>query len=303
MAALWQPLGLVWTCAVLGLLVGSFLNVVIGRLPRMMARAWSIDCLHWLHEQAPGLLVPELQAGELDAAAVLAQHAAPGSAASVRVYNLSQPPSHCPQCHAPIRAWQNIPLLSYALLRGRCAGCARPIPLRYPFVELLSALLAAAVAATFGATLLTVAGLGLVWTLVALTFIDLDTLYLPDDLTLPLVWAGLLVNAVGGLVPLADAVWGAAAGYGLLWTVCTGFRLLTGKDGMGAGDFKLLAALGAWLGWAALPGILLLGSLLGALCGGLAIALAGHDRRAPIPFGPFLAYGGLVSLFYPGPWW
>ncbi len=287
----------------LGLLVGSFLNVVIGRMPAMMARDWTMDCLNWLHEQAPALLTERLRTPELDLQLV-AQLAPDSAAARVGLnYSLSQPASHCPQCRAPIRAWQNVPLLSYVLLRGRCAGCAHPISPRYPFVELLSAVLAGAVAATYGPTLQTAAGLGLVWTLVALTFIDLDTLYLPDDLTLPLVWAGLLVNVLGGFVGLPDAVCGAVAGYGLLWTVTTVFRLVTGKDGMGAGDFKLLAALGAWLGWAALPNIILLASLLGALCGGIAMLCAGHDRRAPIPFGPFLAYGGLLGLFHPGPWW
>ncbi len=290
MAALWQPLGLVWSCAVLGLLVGSFLNVVIARLPRMLTAGWTRDCLDWLATETPALLSDEGHR-RFTAAPVQAP------------FNLSQPPSCCPRCNAPIRAWQNVPVLSWLALRGRCAACRAPISLRYPFVEVLTALLSAAVAATFGETLQTAGGLLLVWALVALTFIDLDTLFLPDDLTLPLVWLGLLFNLGGAFTPLADAVVGAMAGYLLLWTVCTVFRLVTGREGMGAGDFKLLAALGAWLGWTALPGIILLSSLAGALCGLLAILLAGHDRRAPIPFGPFLAYAGLVSLFRPGPWW
>ncbi len=268
-----DPILLVWTCALLGLLVGSFLNVVIARLPVMMERAWSLECAEWLQQPLP-------------------EH---------EPFNLVEPRSRCPHCAAPIRAWQNVPLLSYAWLRGRCAACGARIALRYPFVELISALLAAAVAATYGATPQTVCGLLLVWGLLALTFIDLDTQYLPDDLTLPLLWLGLLASASGvGFAALTESVWGAAAGYLILWTVCRVFLLITGKQGMGEGDFKLLAALGAWFGWQALPAMILLSSLLGAVCGILAIVLAGHDRRAPIPFGPFLALAGLCGLFYPG---
>jgi leader peptidase (prepilin peptidase)/N-methyltransferase len=269
---LFEPLGLIWSCALLGLLVGSFLNVVIARLPVMMERAWAAECADW-SGQPPVASEP---------------------------FNLLRPPSRCPGCAAPIRPWQNIPVLSWLALRGRCAACRRPISARYPFVELLSALLSAGIAASFGPTPQTAAALLFGWCLLALAFIDLDTQYLPDDLTQPLLWAGLLANASGaGFVPLHDAVWGAALGYLLLWSVYWVFRLLTGKEGMGAGDFKLLAALGGWLGWQVLPTVILLSSLLGALCGIAAIALAGHDRRAPISFGPFLVFAGLVALFYP----
>ena len=268
---LFDPLGLVWSCALVGLLIGSFLNVVIARLPVMMERAWAAEC-----------------ADPLAAAPV----------ASVPRFNLIEPPSRCPSCAAPIRAWQNIPLLSWIALRGRCASCRQPISPRYPFVEVLTALLSAGVAAQFGASLQTATALLMVWTLIALAFIDLDTQYLPDDLTQPLLWGGLLANSAGAFVPLQDAVWGAAAGYLLLWSVYWAFRLLTGREGMGAGDFKLLAALGAWLGYQVLPSVILLSSILGAACGIAAIALAGHDRRAPISFGPFLVFAGLAALFF-----
>ena len=304
-ADLYQPLGLVWTCAVLGLLVGSFLNVVIARLPVMMERAWTEECADWMADvEAGGQLAGVAVAGTLagsDPASNSAEHAAAVEQAATPqpppVFNLLHPPSRCPGCTAPIRPWQNIPLVSWVLLRGRCAACKRPISARYPFVELLSAVLCGAVATRFGPGLQTAAGLLLVWGLLALAFIDLDTQYLPDQLTLPLLWAGLLVNSAHGFVPLADAVWGAAAGYLLLWSVYWVFRLITGKEGMGAGDFKLLAALGAWFGYQALPAMVLISSLIGAVVGIAAIAFAGRDRTLPIPFGPFLVLAGLAGLF------
>jgi len=265
----------------LGLLVGSFLNVVVHRLPLMMERDWRRQC----HE------LDAASTGESAAAQDPAQ--SPGEA-----FNLVVPRSRCPSCGHRIRAHENVPLLSYALQRGRCRACGWRIPLRYPGVELLTGVLSLAVVAAFGATAAAAAGLVLTWALVALAFIDLDTQYLPDSITLPLLWAGLLVNLFGVFAPLEAAVVGAMAGYLSLWGIYWLFRLLTGKEGMGFGDFKLLAALGAWLGWSALPGVVLLSSLVGALVGVGLIVLRGHDRQVPIPFGPYIAAAGWLSLLW-----
>jgi leader peptidase (prepilin peptidase)/N-methyltransferase len=254
----------------LGLAVGSFLNVVIYRLPKMLELSWQQQC-----------------------AELRGETTAPG-----QPFNLLTPRSTCPQCGQPIASWHNIPLLSYLLLGGKCAHCAARIPLRYPLVELVSGLLCAFAAIHFGYAWATVGAMLLIWFLLALTVIDLNTQLLPDDLTLPLLWAGLLFNLSGVFAPLPDAVIGAIAGYLALWSVYWGFRLITGKEGMGYGDFKLLAALGAWLGWQMLPLIILLSSLVGAGVGIALILFAGHQRQAPIPFGPYLAGGGLIALFW-----
>lgn len=253
-----------------GLLVGSFLNVVIHRLPRMMERAWHAQCAELRDEP-----VQESPA-----------------------YNLLTPGSACPACGHAIAWHENIPLLSYLLLRGKCRACGASISPRYPVVELLTGLLTALVAWQFGFAWQTAAVFVLVWALIALAFIDLDTQYLPDDITLPLLWLGLLVNVQGLFVPLGEAVIGAVAGYLVLWSVYQLFRLLTGKEGMGFGDFKLLAALGAWLGWAMLPLIILLSSVAGALVGIAMVVLRGHDRARPIPFGPYLVVAGLVAVLW-----
>ncbi|MDO9468490.1 MAG: A24 family peptidase [Thiobacillus sp.] len=253
-----------------GLLIGSFLNVVIHRLPRMMEADWHLQC------------------ADLRGEAV----------AETPRYNLWAPRSACIQCGHQITALENIPLLSWLWLRGRCSACSTPISARYPLVELLTALLSAAVAWKWGLSVQTLGALLLVWTLVALAFIDLDTTLLPDSLTLPLLWLGLLFNLNGLFASLSDAVIGAIAGYGILWSVYWVFKLVTGKDGMGFGDFKLLAAIGAWLGWQLLPVTLLLSSIVGAAVGIAMIVLVKHDRRVPIPFGPYLAGGGLVALFF-----
>ena len=253
-----------------GLLVGSFLNVLIHRLPKMMEREWHAQCAE-LRGETPV---------EADR------------------YNLAVPRSACPACGHRITALENIPILSWLWLRGRCSACGTGISVRYPLVELLTGLLSAAVAWKWGMSPQTLGALLLVWTLIALAFIDLDTTLLPDDLTLPLVWLGLLFNLGGHFVSLSDAVIGAVAGYLVLWSVYWGFKFLTGKDGMGFGDFKLLAALGAWLGWQMLPVILLLSSVVGAVVGVAMIALVKHDRHMPIPFGPYLAGGGLAALFF-----
>lgn len=252
------------------LLIGSFLNVVIHRLPKMMEADWHAQCAELRGETVPD--VPR--------------------------YNLSLPRSACPQCGHQITALENLPLLSWLWLRGRCSACRAPIGARYPLVELLTALLSAAVAWKWGVSAQTLGALLLVWMLVALAFIDLDTTLLPDSLTLPLLWLGLLFNLGGHFASLPDAVIGAIAGYGVLWSVYWLFKLATGKDGMGYGDFKLLAAIGAWLGWQMLPVALLLSSVVGAAIGIAMIVLVKHDRRVPIPFGPYLAGGGLVALFF-----
>jgi leader peptidase (prepilin peptidase)/N-methyltransferase len=208
------------------------------------------------------------------------------------------PRSACPACGHTLTAAENIPLISWVWLRGRCRYCRAPISPRYPLVELLAALLSGCVVWRLGSDVNGLAGLLLVWTMLALAFIDLDTQFLPDDLTLPLLWVGLLFNLSATFTPLPDAVIGAAAGYLLLWLVYWGYRLFTGKDGMGYGDFKLLAALGAWLGWYMLPLIVLLSSAVGAVVGVLLILLRGHQRDKPIPFGPFLALAGFIALLY-----
>jgi leader peptidase (prepilin peptidase)/N-methyltransferase len=268
--ALAEPALLVPACLVLGLLVGSFLNVVVHRLPRMMEREWAAQCAELRGEALP----PQ----------------AP--------YNLSRPRSACPACGTQIRAVDNIPILSWLWLRGRCHACAAPIPARYPLVEALTGLLSAYVAWHFGFTLMAFGALLLTWSLLALTFIDYDTQLLPDQITLPLLWAGLLFNLGDTYTDLSSAVAGAMAGYLFLWSVYWLFKLIRGKEGMGYGDFKLLAALGAWLGWEMLPLIVLASSLVGALVGIGLILFAGHGRGKPIPFGPYLAAAGLVALFW-----
>jgi leader peptidase (prepilin peptidase)/N-methyltransferase len=255
--------------AVFGLAIGSFLNVVIHRLPRMMENEWKAQCA----ELASSEPVP----------------------AGPR-YNLVVPSSHCPHCSTPLRAIDNIPLVSWVALRGKCGHCGTRISARYPIVEALTAALSALVAYRFGFTPAMLLALVFTWTLVALTFIDADTTLLPDDLTLPLLWLGLGSNVFGTFVPLQDAVIGAMAGYLALWSIYWLFKLATGKEGMGYGDFKLLAALGAWMGWKALLPIVLLSSLVGALVGIVLIVLARRGREIPIPFGPYLAAAGLIVL-------
>lgn len=257
----------------LGLAVGSFLNVVIHRLPRMLERDWQAQCAE-LRGEAAG---------------------------SAPLYNLWTPRSACPSCGHQISARENIPVLSWLWLRGRCASCGAGISARYPLVELLAAILSAAAAREFGFGLAAAGAILFIWALIALAFIDLDTTLLPDDLTLPLLWGGLLFNLFGIFTSLQSAVIGAMAGYISLWGVYWLFKLATGKEGMGYGDFKLLAAIGAWLGWELLPVTILLSSVVGAAAGIAMVLLVRHDRRIPIPFGPYLAGGGVVALFYGGP--
>ena len=270
---------------VLGLVVGSFLNVVIYRLPIMLEREWRAQAA----EVLPSAPVP-------DGAELLDNS---------RQFTLSVPRSACPACKAPITAWQNIPVISWVMLRGRCAACKTRISARYPFVELATGVLSAWVAWHFGLSNTTMCALVITWTLVALTGIDVDHQLLPDSMTLPLMWAGLLAavlwgGSAGQAMPVAprDAIIGAASGYLSLWLVFHIFKLVTGKEGMGYGDFKLFAALGAWLGWKLLPLVILLAAATGAILGILLIAARGRDRAAPMPFGPYLAAAGWLAMMY-----
>ncbi len=268
-----DPSILIPLVALLGLFIGSFLNVVIARLPVMMEREWQAEMAEFN--------------GVADATNV---------SGSGR-FNLVTPRSRCPHCEHPISALENIPIISYLFLRGRCRHCQKPISIRYPLVELLTATLSACVAWRFGVSPAAAGALIFVWIMIALAFIDFDTRLLPDSLTLPLLWLGLIFNLLTGNIPLEDAVIGAVAGYLFLWSVYWLFKLLTGKEGMGYGDFKLLAAIGAWLGWQALPLTIVLASITGALFGIILIALRRHQRNTPMPFGPFLAVAGLLTLF------
>ena len=270
----------------LGLIVGSFLNVVIYRLPIILEREW------------------RSQASEVLAAGSESQ-APPPPAAPLQRFTLRTPRSACPNCKAPITALQNIPVLSWLVLRGRCASCKTKISARYPLVELATGLLSAWVAWHFGFGPPAACALLVTWTLIALTGIDIDHQLLPDNITLPLMWAGLVAAVVIGPVPAAalpvspkDAIIGATVGYVSLWLVFHAFKLVTGKEGMGYGDFKLFAALGAWLGWKVLPLVIVLSAATGAVLGILMIALQGRDRRAPMPFGPYLAAAGWLAMMY-----
>ena len=257
-------------CLLLGLLVGSFLNVVIYRLPKIMERGWLQQCA-------------ELRGETLD---------------EPEKYNLVFPHSACPHCQHRIRAWENIPILSYLLLRGKCSGCGAHISLRYPIIEAVSGLLSCYAAVHFGFGWAAVGAIVLIWALLALTAIDIDTQLLPDDITLPLLWLGLLFNSYHNYTTLSGAVWGAIFGYLSLWSVYWLFKLIRGKEGMGYGDFKLLAALGAWLGWQMLPLIILSSSVVGAVVGIAMMVICKKGSEVPIPFGPYLAGGGLIALFW-----
>jgi len=272
---------------VFGALVGSFLNVVIYRLPLMLEAAWKGDSayIQALVEQGYSLIKPrpmEFVPPETNAEPL----------------SLSHPASHCPGCKTQIKPWHNIPMLSYLWLRGRCATktCESTIPRRYFVVELFTALVSLVVAQHFGVTMACLLALILTWCLIALTIIDLDTQLLPDQIVLPLVWLGLIINYYGVFTDLQSAVLGAVFGYMSLWVIFQTFKLLTGKEGMGFGDFKLFAALGAWLGVQALPGILMLASVVGSIIGLSLMLFKGHGRQVPIAFGPYLALAGWLSL-------
>jgi leader peptidase (prepilin peptidase)/N-methyltransferase len=256
-------------CGLFGLLIGSFLNVVIHRLPKMMETDWQCQCAELRGEPLP----------------------------TQETYSLVMPRSRCPACGHGISALENIPVFSWLFLRGRCSACHAPISLRYPMVEALTCLLTGIAGAHFGFGWAAVGAILLIWGLIALTFIDLDTQLLPDSITLPLVWGGLFCNLFGLYTDIQSSVIGAMLGYLSLWSVYWGFKLCTGKEGMGFGDFKLLAALGAWLGWQILPLVILLSSLVGAVVGIGLILLAKHGRDVPIPFGPYLTSAGLLAIF------
>lgn len=267
------PLELLLAIAfVLGSVVGSFLNVVIFRLPKILDQAWSADCRNYLEIQPD----PQVKGEEK--------------------ISLLWPSSCCPKCQNKIRPWHNIPIFGYLLLKGKCNDCSEPISARYPIVELVSAILSLIVIWKFGATAQGLAALAITWTLITLTGIDFDEHLLPDSITLPLLWAGLIANSFGLFTDLSSSLWGAVLGYLSLWSVYWIFKLITGKEGMGFGDFKLLAALGAWLGWNYLPTIILLSSLIGLAFALLYMIFSGNKKSAPIAFGPYLAIAGWICL-------
>lgn len=263
------------------LCIGSFLNVVILRLPKMMHQDWRCQCEEFL----------ELPEGQRKPEAAI---------------TLSSPASTCPSCDHRIRAWENIPVISYLALGGKCSSCKTRISPRYPIIEALTAVFSLVTVAILGPSVSSLLALLLVWTLVALTVIDFDTQLLPDSMTLPLMWLGLVLNYFGVLTDFHSAFWGAVAGYLSLWSVYWLFKLVTGKEGMGHGDFKLLAALGAWLGWQLLPAVILLSSVVGAVVGICLMVFRKHGREVPIPFGPYLAAAGLLCLWFGAEiqsWW
>lgn len=265
-----EPVIFITVSVIFGLMVGSFLNVVIHRLPKMMELEWHHNCL-----ALQGKDIPEQ-----------------------KKFTLSTPRSACPKCSHQITALENIPIISYLLLGGKCKGCKTKISIRYPLVEAITGALLGIVAYKFGYTDMTLFAWVFTLALITLTFIDFDTQLLPDDITLPLLWLGLLFNLNGGFTDLKSAVLGAAAGYLILWSVYWLFKMVTGKEGMGYGDFKLLAAIGAWFGWQLIPAVILLSSVLGAVIGIALILLKGKTGNTAIPFGPFLALGGIAALFY-----
>lgn len=255
---------------ILGLLVGSFLNVVIYRMPKIMEREWHNNCL-----ELQGMEIPEQPK-----------------------FSISKPRSACPHCGHQITALENIPVISYLFLQGKCSSCKAKISPRYPLIEALTGLLIVLVSWKFGYSSLTVFAWVFTFALITLTFIDFDTQLLPDDITLPLLWLGLFVNLNTGFATLKSAVIGAIAGYLILWSIYWIFKLVTGKEGMGYGDFKLLAAIGAWFGWQLLPAVILLSSIVGVIIGVGLIIYAKRGREVPMPFGPFLALGGIAALFF-----
>ncbi|GAB6049373.1 A24 family peptidase [Hydrogenophilus islandicus] len=273
--------------ALLGAIIGSFLNVVIVRLPKMLERRWRIEATEYLRETA-GMAK---ETAQIDTST--------DSAQAENRFNLAFPASHCPHCGAKLAWWENIPIVSWLMLRGRCHHCHASISPRYLIVELLTAMVTAAAVARWGVTVTALLAAAYLWVLIALAFIDWETQLLPDDLTLPLLWLGLLANLDGRFAPLPHAVVGALCGYLLLWSLYWLFKIVTGKEGMGYGDFKLLAALGAWLGVAMLPQVLLVSASLGAVIGITARATGRLAQGQPIPFGPFLAFAGVISLFAP----
>lgn len=265
---------------IFSLLIGSFLNVVIYRLPKILEQGWTEECREFLADE---IVKPNKRIEQK--------------------ITLSSPSSSCPSCQHKIRFYENIPLVSWLFLRGKCSQCKSAISIRYPLIELTTALLSLVIAAHFGPTLLTLSLLVLTWGLVCLTLIDFDHMLLPDQITLPLLWLGLLININGALVPLSDAVIGAVIGYMSLYSIFWLFKLLTGKEGMGHGDFKLVALFGAWIGWQLLPVLILMASAVGAIIGVALMLLKGHKREQAIPFGPYLAIAGWITLIWGNSIW
>jgi len=259
------------TVIIVSLAVGSFLNVVIYRLPIMLENEWRSECKEYLE------LEPD---------------------SKEEVFNLSKPDSSCPKCNHKIRAWENIPVISYVFLRGKCSSCGVHISAQYPVIEAITAILSVVVAIHFGFSVETLFGLVFTWALIALTMIDAKTQLLPDNITLPLLWLGILINASTVYTDLQSSVYGAIIGYLILWSIYKLFKLLTGKEGMGYGDFKLLAALGAWMGWQMLPQIILLSSLVGTVIGISMILIKRQKKGTPIPFGPYLAIAGWIAFIW-----
>jgi len=295
--------------AFISLMVGSFLNVVIHRLPIMMEREWR-EGLAELDAEELALSSPEETSpqqlstvtaggpGTTNITGITTSSDSENVVSEDAPFNLAVPRSRCPSCGMEIKAWQNIPILSYLVLGGKCSNCKTKISMRYPLVEFFTMLLSLIVAWYFGPTPQAVVGIFATWMLVAMSMIDFDTQLLPDSLTLPLMWVGLLAALVPVFTDLRSAVIGAAAGYLILWTIYQLFKIITGKEGMGYGDFKLLAALGALFGWQALPSIILLSSLVGAVVGLSLIAITGRDKNIPIPFGPYLAAAGWIAMLW-----
>lgn len=266
------------TIGLISLCIGSFLNVVIYRLPLMMQREWQSECRILLEDELTGNKSKQANINE--------------------PFNLVKPNSTCPKCKTAIKPWQNIPIISWLILKGKCASCSNPISARYPAVELITALLSLIVAYSFGTTEQALLYIFVTWILVALTFIDIDHMLLPDQLTLPLVWLALIASVMGYTITPTDAIIGAACGYLSLWSVFWLFKLLTGKEGMGYGDFKLLAVFGALLGWQSLLTIILLSSIVGAIIGIALLSIQGKDKATPIPFGPYLAIAGWITMLW-----
>lgn len=263
---------------IFSLMVGSFLNVVIFRFPKMLEQGWKRECREFLAEE---LKEPERNADNEQSA-----------------ITLSKPSSTCPSCQHKIRFYENIPVISWLFLRGKCSKCQSKISIRYPLVELSTAVLSVVIAANFGVTITTLGLLVLTWGLVCLTLIDLDHMLLPDQITLPLIWLGLIVNINAAIIPLSDAVIGAIVGYMSLFSIFWLFKLITGKEGMGHGDFKLVAVFGAWIGWQLLPLLILMASAVGAIIGISMMVFKNHQREQAIPFGPYLAIAGWITLLW-----
>lgn len=273
-----SPLSFYFTVTLFSLTIGSFLNVVIFRLPKMMEQGWYQECRDFL-------------ADELDANKRI-------PAEEQQTLTLSKPNSTCPHCQHQIRFYENIPVVSWVFLRGKCSQCKEKISIRYPAIELVTALLSCVVASIYGVNTITLFVLLLTWALICLTMIDFDHMLLPDQIVLPMLWLGLLININSTIVPLEQAVIGAVAGYMSLYSVCWLFKQLTGKDGMGHGDFKLVALFGAWMGWQLLPLLILMASFVGAIIGIALMVFKNHQREQPIPFGPYLAISGWITLLW-----